>query len=1101
MTEWIVLVPLFMAVLAVFFYNLAGTPAPWHDEGAALTLARTLATEGVYGIRATTGMQTFGAVQSLGPTVILPGAWLLRRCPAEPELRLARARRVGAVYAVLASLAFYLVLRQLFGWPCAAWGLFFLLSGRCVNYVRLGRMFQGEVPALSFFLAGWLALTEGVAGGSPGAFALAGLLFGGALLTKSTYMIGLTAAAAGAVGLACLTGRPLPWLGLLLAAGLALACKATWQHCLYRSMGPALYRENAGKMRDLRGTLAGFSPLRNLKNFLFLLYPRSGSFFYLVGVLGWFHGIALVWMDPGDAWFGLAFLLFFVAGSIAFLILALPFETYLMPAAAVSAMFVAKAWLDAGTSGWPGFILAGLLFVLSLRDLVTILKDNVLARKTVALTVARFLQREVPPGAVIETWERELGFLVDHPFNYPDESRLVQSHTQRYAGGGPAGLAADHFRQVRPDWVVVGPMARWHEIYDLFYLNEHSTSVATFGDGDARYEVLRWQGETEPEERPVWVLGEPSGAYLAEILAAEGLNPATYLPIAALARLSANVRVILLVAPMVEADQIRRLADFVEAGGLLVVFRPVPELRSLCGLGSAEGRLARGWLRIRSDNPDLRGFMPTLLPLETPADLGAATLAEPLVDLLGPDHATVGVALARRYLGRGCVISWAYDLSDNIARLRQGEMGRVRLEFQRAAELFPRLEAETLEVPRADEQQRLLAHLLTVCLLGMGCCLPRLWYFPDHAEGVLVATGDAHGASAAALERVLNRVEAVGGRFSVYYAYGRLPNRSWQVLRSLVYSILDYLPCRGGPVRRWLAQPSPADFERWRLRGHEMGLHPDLDHGLEAGLAEALADHLERGRSAVSATMRTHRVQWFGWVESARAQAAFGVRMNLDFYHWGLPHRTGDGRWIAGFLTDSGLPLRFVDLNGDVLPIFQQLTNLVDEHLLWLGWGEPGATLEPQLAHEFLEELFQRCVRWNGVVAAQFHVDPFGAGEATSARASAFLDAALEAACRLDLPILSAAEWCAFNEARRSVRFEELRWRETADGLRVDFTVRIPVACPRPLTILLPVSSDHPLLQVTVDGYPVALTCRTLRGQTYVCLCMDAGRHRVSACL
>lgn len=1101
MPEFIAAGLLFLAVAALSFHNLGGAPAPWHDEGAALTLARTLAREGIYGIRATTGIQTFGAVQSLGPTVILPGAWLLRRCPADPAARLGHARKLGGVYTLITCLTFYLVARQLFGWPCAAWSVFFLLSGRCVDYVRLGRMFQGEVPALGFFLAGWLALAYGVSSHSFSAFALSGLLFGGALLTKSTYVVGLTAAALGTVGIASLTGRQMPWPGLLLSASLSLACHAAWRLWLYRSMGPELFRENARKMRELSGTLAGFAIARNLKNLIFIIHPESGSFFYLFGVVGWLYGLRLAWQAPDDTWLGLTFLLFFMAGYLTFLILSLPLLTYLMPATAIGALFVARLWLNIGSSGWPGFILAGVVLVLSLRDLITVLKVNVFARATNACKVAQYLESMAPSGTVIETWEREVGFLSDHSFNYPDESCLVQAHTQRYAGGSPNGLAEAYFLQARPDWVILGPMSRWHGIYDQEYLVERSAPIATFGYGDQRYEILRWLGEREREGRPIWVLGEPSGAYLTEILAGEGLNLVTNLPVSALERLHPEVRVILLASSLTHPTQSEQLLAFVRAGGMLTVFRPVAELRPLCGLGAMAETVAQGWMRIRPESSDLAEFTQALLPIETHADVGELTDAESLADLLGVGYEYKGVAVARRRLGKGCVISWAYDLSANIARLRQGDPGRVRArtEFQRAADLFAWREGETLELPRADEQQRLLVHLLLGFQVEAGFPLPRLWYFPDAAESVLVATGDAHAASAATVESVVNRVEMAGGRFSVYYAFSPLANTHLRTLRSLAYSLLDYLPLRGSLLRRWLSRPSPNDFERWRHQGHEVGLHPYLERGLEAGLADALADHLERGKSALSVTMRAHCVQWFGWSESARAQAKLGVQMNLDFYHWGLPHQTDDGRWVAGFLTDSGLPLRFVDERGEVLPIFQQLTNLVDEHVLGLGWEEPGRTLEQKKALDFLEEVFQRCIRWNGVVAGQFHVDPFGADGVHAMRAAAFLDAALTAAQRLGLPILSAAQWCQFNQARRQVRFESLRWTEVGQGLDLEFSVRIPAQCAWPLSILLPESHSRKLAALTINGTPDYAFHHDLRGQTYACLLAGRGHHQVTA--
>ena len=63
-----------VAVISPFliYYNLGINPRSWHDEGASLTFGRTLAEDGVYAMRNSDGYQTFGPVQSIGPTVILP---------------------------------------------------------------------------------------------------------------------------------------------------------------------------------------------------------------------------------------------------------------------------------------------------------------------------------------------------------------------------------------------------------------------------------------------------------------------------------------------------------------------------------------------------------------------------------------------------------------------------------------------------------------------------------------------------------------------------------------------------------------------------------------------------------------------------------------------------------------------------------------------------------------------------------------------------------------------------------------------------------------------------------------------------------------------
>ena len=61
--------------------------------------------------------------------------------------------------------------------------------------------------------------------------------------------------------------------------------------------------------------------------------------------------------------------------------------------------------------------------------------------------------------------------------------------------------------------------------------------------------------------------------------------------------------------------------------------------------------------------------------------------------------------------------------------------------------------------------------------------------------------------------------------------------------------------------------------------------------------------------------------------------------MNLDCYHWGPAFCTADGRWVYGYLNGTGLPMRFVDAQGRLLTIYQQPTQLADDHLLEARFG------------------------------------------------------------------------------------------------------------------------------------------------------------------
>jgi hypothetical protein len=88
------------AVLALaaflLFYNLDLNPRPWQDEGAVASVAKSLVQNGVYATKTSDGYETYGGVQSVGPTVVLPIALAYRLW----GVGLVQGRWVMALYAL-----------------------------------------------------------------------------------------------------------------------------------------------------------------------------------------------------------------------------------------------------------------------------------------------------------------------------------------------------------------------------------------------------------------------------------------------------------------------------------------------------------------------------------------------------------------------------------------------------------------------------------------------------------------------------------------------------------------------------------------------------------------------------------------------------------------------------------------------------------------------------------------------------------------------------------------------------------------------------------------------------------------------------------------
>jgi hypothetical protein len=106
--------------------------------------------------------------------------------------------------------------------------------------------------------------------------------------------------------------------------------------------------------------------------------------------------------------------------------------------------------------------------------------------------IAGYLNKNIDQTAVIETWETELGILTDRNYHFPDQSIMVDIDNALHHGGDQNySLGEEYFRAVRPDYVVVGWFGRLYKVYDIDFLDKNAKVVASFGDGDWRYDVYQ----------------------------------------------------------------------------------------------------------------------------------------------------------------------------------------------------------------------------------------------------------------------------------------------------------------------------------------------------------------------------------------------------------------------------------------------------------------------------------------------------------------------------------------------------------------------------------------------------------------------------------
>jgi hypothetical protein len=128
-----------------------------------------------------------------------------------------------------------------------------------------------------------------------------------------------------------------------------------------------------------------------------------------------------------------------------------------------------------------------------------------------------------------------------------------------------------------------------------------------------------------------------------------------------------------------------------------------------------------------------------------------------------------------------------------------------------------------------------------------------------------------------------------------------------------------------------VARLDPETLGRLAERGHEVGIHPNLEGLDPSSYRSAVRNHVDRFIDAYGtppAVIRNHHVTWDGFTNMATLHAEAGLLLNLDYMALAFEN---EGR--LGFLNGSAFATRFVRQDGSVVPIYQLGTQL-DDHVL-----------------------------------------------------------------------------------------------------------------------------------------------------------------------
>ncbi|HEX7796895.1 MAG TPA: hypothetical protein VF456_21180, partial [Vicinamibacterales bacterium] len=442
----------------------------------------------------------------------------------------------------------------------------------------------------------------------------------------------------------------------------------------------------------------------------------------------------------------------------------------------------------------------------------------------------------------------------------------------------------------------------------------------------------------------------PFDTYLPEILQAEGLNQFAVKDLGSVQATDlSNATVVILAETPLTAAQANLFSNYVAGGGRLVAMKPDNQLTPVLGLTPVGTTTTEGYFAVNPAVTFADGFPTTTLPFHGQAiNYTGANGTTTLATLFSDSSTATAFPAVVRF---GKTVTWAYDLARSVVYTRQGNPAnateRDGIAPYRTEDLFYNaIDKDKMNIPYADVQLRMLGRVISD-LMADTMPVPRLWYFPNGTRTLMVITSDSHANPQSYFDNVIASVEARGAHDSIYIFGG--------------------------------ASPSPSSTMTWRARGHEVGMHPSaFQNGvtLTQAFQNALNYFQLNGYGTPSPTTRIHLLEWQGWVDAAKIEASFGIGLDTTFYTWGPAVIYPDGHQAHGFINGSGLPMRFIDQAGTIVPVYQQVTSVVDEQLVWGGGFSEELTQDQALA--VTRQLIDDSQAGGySAITTQFHVDSY----------------------------------------------------------------------------------------------------------------------------
>jgi hypothetical protein len=579
--------------------------------------------------------------------------------------------------------------------------------------------------------------------------------------------------------------------------------------------------------------------------------------------------------------------------------------------------------------------------------------------------------------------------------------------------------------------------------------------------------------------RPILLLATEKefGTYTGELLRTEGFNEFEIDSLNG-GKISkaflAQFDLIIIAEDVTDPNDWQQLSEFVRKGGNLITVTPVQSNEELFGITAAQGSIAGGYITIDTSMHEGKSLSGRKLQLHSDAGLYQLKGARPIAFLtehLVNDKKSPGVVM--HSWGKGRTAAFLYNLPENIVLTRQGNPLFAGIEKDgipglRGMDLFTDgwLDNSNSTINQADEQMVLLSH----CIEEMSTNakpLPRLWYFPDTLRCLVTLTNDGEYKSETDFEPQFQDVDSMGAKMSIY-----------------IIGVDDV-------SREWV--------DKWTAKGFEIAGHPDdtkeagnpdwnnMDSVIKAKKSEI------QGKYGLQ--IRTNVNHWFVWcgkdqfgnpdfAAQARLEELNGIELDMNYAHYDLKsnqteHFLGPLGIDQGNFTGSGLVMKFANVDGKVINVYQHMNAVYDQQY--------NESHDPEGFFNSFKGLMDRSLNDEvfSFISVKSHNDEYYFSKTPLMKMLAYADSN-------GIPVWTALKLLDFIKMREEASFTSTSWSDNS----LSFNLNSSLNNSNGLTIMIPHNFGNRRIKgISKNGNDASFIVREIKGSVYALLTVKPGAN------